>query len=51
MSADLMARIGSDQELDFTLFTSPPVDLAKALEDVCNGVFFNRLCTKLDVAF
>ena len=51
MSADLMARIGSDQELDFTLFTSPPVDLAKALEDVCNGVFFNKFCIELDVAF
>ena len=46
-----MARIGADQERDFTLFTSPPMDLAKALEDDCNGVFFNRLCTELDVAF
>ena len=46
-----MARIGADQELDFILFTSPPVDLAKALEDFCNSVFFNKLCTELDVAF
>ena len=46
-----MARIGADQERDFTLFTSPLVDLAKALEDDCNGVFFNRLCTEMDVAF
>ena len=51
IGADLIARIGVDQELDFILFTSPPVDLAKALEDFCNGVFFNRLCTELDVAF
>ena len=51
IGADLIARIGADQELDFILFTSPPVDLAKALEYVCNGVFFNRLCTELDVAF
>ena len=49
--ADLMPRLGADQELDYILFTSPPVDLAKALEDDCNGVFFNRLCTKLDVVF
>lgn len=35
-----MARIGVDQELDFTLFTSPHVDLAKALEDDCNGFLF-----------
>ena len=46
-----MARIVADQELHFTLFTSPPVDLAKALEDVWNGVIFNKLCTELDVAF
>ena len=47
--ADLMARIRVDQELDYILFSSPPVDLAKALEDDCNGVFFNRLCTDLYV--
>ena len=49
--ADLMARLGADQELDYFLFSSPPMDLAKALEDDCNGFFFNRLCTKLDVVF
>ena len=37
-----MARLGVDQELDYILFSSPPVDLAKALEDDCNGVSFNR---------
>ena len=46
---DMMARIGADQELEYVLFSSPPVDLAKALEDDCNGVFFNRVCTDLDV--
>ena len=44
-----MARIGADQELEYVLFSSPLVDLAKALEDDCNGVFFNRVCTDLDV--
>ena len=44
--ADLMARLGADQELDYILFTSPPVDLAKVVEDDCNGVCFNRICTE-----
>ena len=44
-----MARIGADQEQDYMLFASPPVDLAKALEDDCNGVCFNRVCTDLAV--
>ena len=47
--AGLMARLGADQELDYILFSSLPVDLVKALEDDCTGVFFNRLCTDLDV--
>ena len=47
--ADMLARIGAEQESDFILFSSPPVDLFKALEDDCNGVYFNRLCTDLDI--
>ena len=46
-----MARLGAEKELEYILFSSPPMDLAKALEDDCNGVFFNRLCTELDVMF
>ena len=49
--ADLMARLGADQELEYILFSSLPMDLAKALEDDCMGVSFNRLCTELDVMF
>jgi len=49
--ADLIARLGAEQELEYRLFSSPPVDLAKALEDDCNGVFSNRLCTEQDVMF
>ena len=45
----MMARIGVDQELEYVLFSSSPMDLAKALEDDCNCVFFNRVCTDLDV--
>ena len=32
-----MARLGAEQELEYILFSSLPVDLAKALEDDCNG--------------
>ena len=46
-----MARLGADQELEYILFSSLPLDLAKALEDDRKGVFFNRLCTNLDVMF
>ena len=46
--ANLMARLGVDQELDYILFTSPPVDLAKVVEDDCNGVCFNRICIELE---
>ena len=45
----ILARIGADQEADFLLFSNPPVDLLKTLEDDGNGVYFNRLCTRLDV--
>ena len=48
---NLMARLGAEQELEYRLFSSPPVDLAKALEDDCNGVFSNRLCTEQVIFF
>ena len=43
--ADMLAKIGAEQEAEFILLSSPPVDLFKVLEDDCNGVFSNRLCT------
>ena len=46
--ADMLPKMGADQELDFILFNSRPVDLFNAFEDDCNGVYFNRLCTELD---
>ena len=49
MNSLILARIGANQEADFLLFSSPPADLLKTLEDGCNGVYFNRLCTDLDV--
>ena len=44
----ILARIGV-QEANFLLFSSLPMDLLKTLEDDYNGVYFNRLCTSLDV--
>ena len=40
-----MARLGANQEQEYMLFSSPPVDLAKTLEDDSSGVVFNRLCS------
>ena len=45
----ILARIGANQEVGFLLFSSSPMDLFKTLKDDCNGVYFNRLCTGLDV--
>ncbi|KAK9997522.1 hypothetical protein SO802_022208 [Lithocarpus litseifolius] len=43
--ADLLARMGAIQELDFISFVSPPADICNAFEDDLNGVYFNRMCT------
>ena len=45
----ILARIGANREANFLLFSSPPMDLLKTLEDDCNGVYFNRICTDFDV--
>ena len=49
MNSLILARIGANQEENLLLFSSPPIELLKTLEDDCNGVYFNRLCTDLDV--
>ena len=49
MNSLILARIGADQEAGFLLFSSLPVDLLKTLKDDYNGVYFNGLCTDLDV--
>ena len=49
MNSLILARIGVDQEANFPLFSSLPVNLLKTLEDDCNGFYFNRVCTDLDV--
>lgn len=45
MCADQLARLGSLQALDFTLFSYPPVDIMKFYEADSQGLFVNRLCT------
>ena len=42
--ADLLARLGAIQELEFISFDSPPVDIYNTFEDDLNGVYFNRMC-------
>ena len=46
---DMLARMGTDQDLNFVYFDSPPEDIRSVLDEDCNGRFFNRLCTELDV--
>jgi len=42
--ADLLARMGAVQELDFISFVSPPVDICNVFEDDLDGVYYNRMC-------
>ena len=42
--ADVMARMGSDQLVDYVVFQSPPEDVLEAFEADCNGLFFDRRC-------
>ena len=43
LCADRLARLGCSQSLDFTLYSSPPVDLISFVEADCLGVFSDRL--------
>lgn len=47
----MLARMGAEQELEFLMFNSPPVDVFSAFEDDCTRMFFNRLVPELDVMF
>lgn len=42
--ADFLVRLGTLLENDFTVFSSPPVDLFPFLEDDANVVYVNKLC-------
>ena len=43
--ANLLARMGAVQEIDFQSFVSPPVDICNVFEDDLNGVYSFRMCT------
>lgn len=44
MCADQLARLGCFQVPDFTLYSSPPVDIIKTFEADSQGLFSNKLC-------
>ena len=47
--ADLLARMGAIQDVEFISSRSPPVDICNAFEDDYNGMSFNRMCPVLAV--
>ena len=49
--ADLMARKGAEQQLDYCAFSSPPVDVLKIFRKDLDGKFCNRLCPDGAVRF
>ena len=42
--ADCMAKLGTSMGADFTVFSSPPVDVIPFFEADSHGLFVNRLC-------
>ena len=44
--ADVLARLGSNQAIDFYVFSSPPVDIMNFLKADAYGLYLNRLCFK-----
>ncbi|XP_023905965.1 uncharacterized protein LOC112017742 [Quercus suber] len=49
--ADVLARLGSNQENDFLVFRSPPVDILDFLMADANGLYLNRICSEPILAF
>ena len=49
--ADVMARMGSDQPVDYIVFHSPHEDVLEAFKVDCNGLFFDRRCTEFVASF
>lgn len=47
--ADMLARMGSDQDLGFISFDSLPVDVINVFEEDFNGMYSNKLCPELSV--
>ena len=44
--ADYLARMGISNNLDLIYFESPPVDIVSVFENIFNGMYFNRLCSR-----
>nr|XP_023881759.1 uncharacterized protein LOC111994132 [Quercus suber] len=42
--ADFLAKLGASLEVDFNVFSSPPVDLLSLWEADARGLYCNRLC-------
>ena len=42
--ADLLAKMGVEQEIDFLNFLSSPVDILQILQDDRDGLYVNRIC-------
>ena len=38
-------------EIDFVVFSSPPMDIISVVEDDCCGLYVNRLCPELVFLF
>ena len=43
-SADCLANLGLNLDVDFILYSSPPVDLIPCLEADCRGLYSSRIC-------
>ena len=41
--ADLLAKLGVEQEIDFQNFLSSPVDILQILQDDRDGLYVNRI--------
>ena len=44
--ADFLARLGSNQAIDFHVLSSPPVDIMDLLMADANGLYLSRLCSE-----
>jgi len=42
--ANHLAKLGSSMEIDFVIFSSPPVDIVSVVEADCRGLVVNRMC-------
>ena len=42
--ADLLAKLGVEQEIDFQNFLSSPMDILQILQDDRDGLYVNRIC-------